>query len=516
MRRGDFMPAALILNRLSFEYPNGKSIFREISLSLESGITALVGPNGIGKSTFAKVLVGKLEPTEGTLHRREDVVHLSQLESPPAQTAMEYLESHGKDEGDLQQMPRGWFDDVNLGLSCQNLSGGQWMKVRLAAHWGSGFLILDEPSNDLDQVSKARLVQFLKQHRHGILLISHDRELLELCDQVLEFSNQGLEKFGLSWNEYLESRSRERSRLEEELQQAKIERQRVGQSRQQALDRQNKRNRRGKRQAERGGMPKILLGGMKRRAQATTGRVDQETSEKADTAVRVAFEKFSAQKVEPVMYLKIAEFEPVKGKTIACATDFNIRFADWLFRPNLSFTLRGDSRLLIRGKNGSGKSTLFRILMGEEWDRDGEQAAVPEQRGDLQCASVRTLYLDQKLARLDPKLTILEYLQKGADLPETELRNELAMFLFHGDQVHQKIESLSGGERLRVALAEGFIGRPAPELIVLDEPTNNLDLFNAGFLEGLIRAYRGAVLMASHDRFFVENCAMSSSIDLVG
>lgn len=508
------MLAALILNHLNFEYPNGRSIFVDLSLSIESGITALVGPNGVGKSTLAKVLTGELTATAGTLYRREDVSYLPQVETPPDSSVLDYLAVHDPEGRFYSEMPGKWLDGIDLGSSCLALSGGQWMRVRLAAHWARGFLILDEPSNDLDHEARTELMHLLKNHRRGILLISHDRELLSLCDQVIEFSNQGVAKFGGSWAEYQKHRSHERSRLEDQLKSAKQDRDRVEEDRRGAIDRQEKRNRRGETVAARGGIPKIILGGMKRRAQATTGRVDRETKESAEEAVTKAYEAYSSLKLDPVMYAKIIDVKPIAGKTIARATDFNIRFGSWLYARDLSFVLRGDSRVVVRGRNGSGKSTLFRCLMGEKVNRCGGPLAEYEQRGEIECANVPTLYLDQKLERLKVEYSILEYLKESAPVSEAEIRNELAMFLFHGEQVHQKIGSLSGGERLRVALAHGFIGRDPPGLIILDEPTNNLDLFNMEFLENLIRVYRGAVLIASHDGVFLENTGMKDVLEL--
>lgn len=508
------MLAAIILNHLSFEYPNGRSILTDLSLSIESGITALVGPNGIGKSTFAKVLTGDLKPTAGSLHRREDVVYLPQFEMPPECSASDYLATHHPESDFRAEMPGGWLDGIDLNTSCLVLSGGQWMRVRLAAHWARGFLILDEPSNDLDRQARTGLMQLLRTHRRGVLLISHDRELLDLCDQVVEFSNKGVTKFGGSWSDYQKHRTRERDRLKMDLKKARHERSRVEDFRREAVDRQDKRNRRGEAMAARGGIPKVILGGMKRRAQATTGRVDRDSKKSAEIAVKDAYQKYASMKIDPVMYAKIADIKPITGKTIARAAEFNIRFGDWLYRPDLSFILRGDSRTAVRGKNGSGKSTLFRLLLGQKPGLKNVFAHEPAFRGEIERATVPTLYLDQKLEGLVANQSILEYLRASAELTETEIRNELAMFLFHGEQVHQKIGSLSGGERLRVALARGFIGRSSPELIILDEPTNNLDLFNVEFLEGLIRAYRGAVLVASHDSVFIENCDLKDSLDL--
>lgn len=495
------MSSHLTVQGLAFEFANGAHLFHNLNFTLNTGVTALVGPNGVGKSSLARLLAGTLEPTVGTIRATGPLTYFPQRLDPPAITVQEFL---GADY-DWSPAAERLLAEVPREAPCGVLSGGQWMRVRLAAALGDGYLILDEPTNDLDREGRAALLQFLRAHTGGILIISHDREALELCDEVLELSNQGMMKFGGGWRDYVETKERERSGLHRALEVATRERDAAAAERAEKMARQEKRNRHGAAEGARGGMPKILLGARKRRAQVSTGKLDAATLEEAQTKVRDAHEALSRLKLDPVMYAELLGQAIPAQKLVAEARDFNICFEHWLYPQDLNFTWRGPVRIALRGPNGSGKSSLIKALLRE-----------PDisTRGQLRPGDLRTLYLDQRCARLDDNKTILENVRETAAVDESEARNGLARFLFVREEVFKKAADLSGGERLRAALACGFLGNQKPELLVLDEPTNNLDLANVEFLENLVREFRGALLVISHDEVFLQNCGITAGLDL--
>lgn len=495
------MQSTITVSGVSFEFPNGNALFQNLNFSLNKGLTALVGPNGVGKTSLAKMIVGDLEPTTGSLRRQAQVGYFSQREVPQEISIQEYL---GREQ-EWSQLREDLLSGVDRGWTCSRLSGGQWVRVRLAKVLGDQFLILDEPSNDLDQQGRRVLLHFLREFRHGILLISHDRELLELCDQVLELSNRGLSVYGQGWQEYRESKAKEHSRLRENLDQAKNRREQGHKDRTEARDRQEKRNRRGAAEAARGGLPKILLGARKRRAQVTSGNGDAATMERAQAGVREAFEAYEQLKVDPVMYADLRGQTLPSQKLLAEAVDFNVRFQDWLYPKDLNFVWRGNLRLALTGPNGSGKTTLLKAILGEKF----------ETTGVLRAGNLKTLYLDQGCAILNEQESILENIREVARMDESEIRNGLAKFLFTRDSVFQKISELSGGERLRAALAKGLLSTEKPELLILDEPTNNLDLENIEFLEGLVSQFSGALILISHDPEFRRNCGITEEFEFL-
>jgi ATPase subunit of ABC transporter with duplicated ATPase domains len=494
------MHSIINVRDVTFEYPNGHVVFNNLNFSIDNHLTALVGPNGVGKSTLARLITGELAPSQGTIQHKGAITFFNQRQLPPAVSVDDFLgfEYSWSIIGDIL------LESIDRSLLCSKLSGGQWMRVRLAKTLTEEFLILDEPTNDLDRDGRNQVLQFLKQRPGGALLISHDRECLALCKDILELTNQGLSKYGDGWGSYLESKTEERENLNSALEASKRQREAARVDRIQLLSKQAKRNKRGTDSAAKGGMPKILLGARKRRAQATTGKIDSSTLERTDAAVKNAFTALEKLKTDPVMYADLVGYEIPAQKLVAEAKDFNIQFRDWLYKENLNFTWRGNVRMALKGANGSGKSTLLKVILGERF----------ETKGELRVGNLDTLYIDQRCSVLDDSLSIFDNIRQSATLTESEIRNGLAGFLFPGESVFQLTKDLSGGERLRATLAKGFLSHHKPELLVLDEPTNNLDLVNIEFLENLVAQFRGALLVISHDEAFLENCKIEDVYNL--
>ncbi|HWK50254.1 MAG TPA: ATP-binding cassette domain-containing protein [Steroidobacter sp.] len=494
------MSPVIVARDVAYEFSNGRELFKHLSFSLNTTRAALVGPNGVGKTCLARLLAGELEPTSGVIQRHSPVSLFAQRQPPEPIAVADYLAS--VDQWSLTRDRL--LANIDQQAPCTALSGGQWMRVRLARALDEGFLILDEPTNDLDREGREAVFQFLRAHMGGALLISHDREALELCSEILELSNLGLMKFGGSWSEYVIEKDRERARLGAALDQAKRERDAAVVHRIEQQARQEKRNRRGQAAAARGGLPRILAGGRKRAAQVTTGKRDVALVERAETAVTKANEAFADLKIDPVMYADLMGQELHSQKLIAEARSFNVRFGDWLYPNDLNFSWRGNMRLALQGPNGSGKSTLLKALTGTPLTT----------RGEFNRGTLVTLYIDQRCSVLDDTLSVLDNVRSVVPGNESEIRTHLARFLFTKDTVFQKASSLSGGERLRATLARALLATTKPELLLLDEPTNNLDLSNIEFLETLVREFRGALIVVSHDQRFLENCGVSTEFEL--
>ena len=494
------MLATVIVSAVSFELPNGRKLFNNLNFSLNSKVTGLVGPNGVGKTCLAKLIAGTFEPNKGSIKTNSSVTYLPQREVPPAISVQDYL---GPDYSwpALGERLLSGIERENL---CTTLSGGQWMRVRLANTLNDQFLILDEPTNDLDRFGREILLQFLRNRDGGILLISHDREALSLCDEILELSNKGLSKFGGDFSDYSEAKSVERTNLQRDLDLAERKRDQVQSERIEDIDRQEKRNRSGVKAGERGGMPKILLGARKRKAQVSTGKIDKDTLDRANDAVSAAHEALSDLKIDPVMYADLIGEKIPAQKLVAEAINFNVCFNDWLYKEDLNFSWRGNIRLAIKGGNGSGKSTLIKALRGQEY----------KTRGEFRSGKLRTLYIDQRCETLDETKTVFDNIRDISPLSESDIRSGLAKFLFIADDVFKKVSDLSGGERLRAALALGLLQTEKPELLILDEPTNNLDLVNIEFLENLVSEFKSALIVISHDEVFLENCRIEENYSL--
>lgn len=494
------MSSLIVAHDVSHELSNGRELFKHLTFSLDAGLTALVGPNGVGKTVLARLLAGELEPTHGVIRRSVPVRLFAQREQPAAVSVEAYL----GDGHEWSLLGERLLGEIDRRSDCRLLSGGEWMRVRLARALSDDFVILDEPTNDLDRPGRHLVAQFLRERTGGTLLISHDRQALELCRDILELSNRGLSRFGGGWPAYLSARASERERLDAALDIAKRQRDRTLADSAEKRDRQERRNRRGAENAARGGKPRILLGTLRSRAQETRGRIDSEALQRAQSAVRDVHAALSEMKIDPVMYADVEASSIPAQKLVAEARGFNIRLRDWLYRTDLDFTWRGNVRIALRGANGSGKTTLLRALMGEEFPTRGEW-----RRGELS-----TLYIDQRCSLLDDDRSVFDNVRAVSSASDTQIRTGLARFLFAGDAVFQPVRQLSGGERLRAAVARGFMGACKPELMVLDEPTNNLDLANVEFLEGLVSRFRGALLVVSHDERFIDRCGLTGELVL--
>jgi ATPase subunit of ABC transporter with duplicated ATPase domains len=427
------MPFVLIGRGLTYELSGGRRLFGNLSFSFGPGLTGLVGPNGIGKTCLARLLAGDLEPTSGLVQRSLPVKLLPQREVPPAVTVRELL---GADYA-YPWLGERLLAGVRRDALCTALSGGQWMRARLARIIDDSFLILDEPTNDLDGDGRVAVADFLRSQSSGVLLISHDRECLELCEEIVELSNRGLARYGCGWSAYVIERERERARLSGALEVAKRERDTAVAGRTEQAVKRERRDRQARQKARRGGVPKMVLSARKRQAEHTTGARARTTLEKAEIAIRAAHGALANLKIDPVMYAHVAGQALPAQKLVAQASAFNVRFRSWIYAVDLDFAWRGNVRVAIQGTNGSGKTTLLRALRGERLDTRGELL-----RGDLTA-----LYIDQRCSLLDEEGSVLRNVAASSTGTESEIRSALARFLFTGNEVLQPVKALSGGER---------------------------------------------------------------------
>ena len=494
----------ITFHRVSFEWPNGTTVFKNLNLVLRDLRAGLVGANGVGKTTLVHLAVGRLQPTSGKIESSGPVHLLPQVEErksdEPAALELAELEAFEND------LARRFLEKVPIERPSATFSGGEWMKfrlARLAAAAHESFVILDEPTNHLDREGREAVIDFVRSWRGGILIVSHDRELLENVDEILELTPQGLTRVGGGWREYDEFRRAERARLEQNLNISKRERDKAFAERQRKIEQQNKRMAKGKRDAFKKGLPRIVAGALKRRAQESAGRIDRSTLVASEEPVRKAHEAFLALKIDPTITIKALEVEKERipnERLLVEAVDLNVRIRgsnDWLWSRSQTFSWRGPRRIAIRGANGRGKSTLLSLLFEPNNVHNFVDIVGEIRRGPLQATFLRQDPL------VNIRESIFELLRETSGLDETELRNQLARFLFNRERAEQPICSLSGGERLRAALAHALIG-VKPEALVLDEPTNNLDLANIEYIEELLSKFTGALIVVSHDERFLE------------
>ncbi len=513
--------ASVVCTRLSFAWPDGTTVFQDLSFSVSAGRTGLVAPNGVGKTTLLRLIAGELDPTAGHVTVNGTLGYLAQnLPLAGAVTVAEVLgvattvaalhaieagdarEEHFAavgDDWDVEERSRAELDRVGLGelaLDRQlgTLSGGQIVALGLAAQLlrGPDVLLLDEPSNNLDVDARHRLYAVLRDWSGSLLVVSHDRALLDQMERIAELNTGEVRFFGGNFTAYQEATQAAQEAAQRHVRSAELEVRREKREMQQARERAERRSNNAARNVKNAGLPKVIAGGLKRRAQESAGKADETHAARVADARARLDEASRALRDDASITVELPDTAVPAGRTLVAAKGLRARgvFAG----EGVDLTIRGPERIGLTGPNGVGKSTLLRLLDG----------SLPPDAGTLRRADGRLAYLSQRLDLLDPDMTVAENFGRYApDRPQSERMNLLARFLFRGARAHLPVGVLSGGERLRATLACVLYAEPAPHLLLLDEPTNNLDLVSIRQLETALQAYRGAFVVVSHDEGFL-------------
>lgn len=501
----------LTAKALSFALPDGYALFQNLNFTIENKKYGLVGINGVGKSSLAQILAGKIPASSGQLIGDPKAVYVPQWELRPDTTAGEYLvDIWESSEALIREL---LLKDVDLSLGIANLSGGQWMRVRLlrAIANGGGLLIADEPTNDLDREARKVLCDFVKHYSGALLIISHDRELLNHVDEIWELSNQGLSTYGGNFSFYEEMKTKEQEQLLEDLNRARREKKKQEFEEIEKVDRQLKRSRNAQKKSAKMGLPKIVLGARKRQAQVSVGKITVQEQLRSRQRKEEFQELFEKQKSRSDVRMDFSIEGKIKGKLVFNLENFNFRYRGmqhYLWPQNLYCSFQSGERLVLRGSNGAGKSTLLKLLTGQLPPDLGEIS------GQISAIKRPFAYLDQSYSLLSPNKTVLETILENSKYDHIETRTRLADFGFVGESVFKPTKVLSGGERLRLCLASLAMCSQPPEVWILDEPTNNLDLDSLAVLEKALRAYKGSLIVVSHDEIFLEKISCGQELTL--
>ncbi|MEU6306936.1 ABC-F family ATP-binding cassette domain-containing protein [Streptomyces chartreusis] len=519
------MPTSISCTSLSFAWPDGTAVFEGLDVAFGPGRTGLVGVNGSGKSTLLKLVAGELTPVDGVVRVAGEVGYLPQnvtldtalkvdealgiaakrvaLHAIEAgDVAEEHFETVG-DDWDVEERALATLGELGLGhveldRTIGEVSGGESVLLRLAALLlrRPDVLLLDEPTNNLDLYARRRLYTAVESWPGVMVVVSHDRELLDLVDQIADLRSGEVTWYGGNYSAYEEALATEQEAAERMVRVAEAD---LKKQKRELVDAQVKlarRKRYGQKMWDQKREPKIVMGARKRAAQESAGKHRIMHEEKLAEARERLDDAVDAVRDDDEIRVDLPYTAVPPGRSVLTLRDLELVYGA---RVSGGLDLHGPERIALIGRNGSGKTTLLRTIAGELAPVAGEATV-----------HVPLRFLPQRLDVLDDELSVAENVARFAPGgTNNRIRARLARFLFRGARADQRAATLSGGERFRAALAALMLAEPAPQLLMLDEPTNNLDMASVRQLTTALESYEGALIVASHDLPFLESIGIT-------
>lgn len=517
---------SVVLAGVSFAWPDGTEAFNDLNAVFSNGRTGLVGENGTGKTTLLRLISGELTPATGAICASGQVGYLpKQLVLDTTATVADLLGKRAQfdalraiesgdadprhfealgDEWNLEGRARAALDSIgltSLGLdrTIATLSGGETVLSALAGLRLSGdaVVLLDEPTNNLDRAARHRLYDAITAWRGALIVVSHDVTLLDLMDNTAELRAGALSIFGGTYGAYRDHLAQEQTAAEQALRTAQQKLKVEKRQRSEAQTKLARRQRYARTDSENKRKPKVVMNQRKTEAQVSAGKLRGEHDTNVEAARHAVDEQ--AERIREDAHIRIDLPDPhVPARR---------RLAELSDGRGTTIIVQGPERVALTGPNGIGKTLLLETLLRPETTEERTVSAVRH--------TDRIGYLPQRLDQLDDEAIILEAIRRATPhSPPGDVRANLARFLFRGDTIHRLVGDLSGGERFRVALAQLLLAEPPHQLLVLDEPTNNLDLSSIDQLVSALNNYNGGLLIVSHDEAFLARLHIDTWISL--
>ncbi|MDX6188589.1 ABC-F family ATP-binding cassette domain-containing protein [Flavobacterium sp. Fl-318] len=527
----------LTLQNISYLHTNKDLLFDKISFTANrQDKIALIGNNGSGKSTLLKIISGELQASEGLLKSNLKPYYVPQifgqfnhlsvaqaLQIDDKLNALNEILQGNVTENHLNILGDDWtieercaealqywqLQNLDLNQKLEHLSGGQKTKIFLAgiSIHKPELVLLDEPSNHLDLAGRTLLYNFIQNTSCTLIVVSHDRKLLNLLDMVYELTKRGITVYGGNYDFYAEQKQVESNALNQDIHSKEKALRKAKEKERETLERQQKLDARGKKKQEKAGISRIMMNTLRNNAENSTSKVKNNHAEKVSGISRELQELRSGVAEIDKMKFGFDTTNLHNGKTLFTAIDINYTFKNrYLWNKDLNFQLLSGERIALKGANGSGKTTLIKIITG---------MLIPQQ-GSIYRAECKSVYIDQDYSLIDNRLLVYEMAEKfnTSGLQQHDIRMRLNRFLFSQNEFDKPCSVLSGGEKMRLLLCCLTINNQSPNLIILDEPTNNLDIQNIEILTAAINEYQGTLIAISHDDSFLEQINIQKTIDL--
>lgn len=462
-----FIMAVISLSNVYFGY-NDNNLLDGVSVTVaDNEKIAIIGDNGSGKTTLLKLLAGDLVPDSGDAHRGAAIYLLNQINAADSK------------------------------------SGGEQQMFCLMRAFDSGadILLLDEPTNNLDQDARQTFLARLQSYPGGAVIVSHDRELLQQMDKIIELNNGKLKVYGGNYDFYVEQKQIEADNIHAKYANTQKSIARLNHTINVAQNTRQHHEAKQQKETNNSRRSPIAQNALKGKSQETEAKRRAVIQKKLDQQLEIQ-QSLSSQLRDNTIKIPVPN-KPFYSKELVRISAMRFAYGNNIIFDNFDFTMYGKARVRLVGKNGAGKSTLLKIICGE---------LKPH------CGQVQTFgkiaYINQNLSVLDKNKTIVENIMDISGCLKHDAHAVAANFGFRGDASGQKVGTLSGGELLKATLA-AFMGQGnQPDLLILDEPTNNLEIKSISVLEDALRQYTGAILVVSHDEMFVKNIGIDTNIEI--
>lgn len=540
---------SISIQQISYIHPDKEVLFSDLNFAISKGQKlGLVGNNGCGKSTLLQIIAGQLSPSSGVIVRPDDLYYIPQhfgqydsltiaqaLQIERKQQALHAIlagdvsnenftilnDDWNIEERSIAALDLWGLGQFTLSYPMNLLSGGEKTRVFLAGmdiHHPS-VILMDEPTNHLDSSGRQRLYDWVEKYRSTLLVVSHDRTLLNLLPEICELEKHQINYYGGNYEFYKE----QKTLMQEALQQRIEEKEKaLGIARKVAretAERRDKQNVRGEKSNIRKGVPRIVLNALQGKSEKSTSKLTGVHQEKAEKLTNERNQLRGS--LSPTAALK-TDFNSSSlhtGKILVTAKEINFSYhsnsinndiqensisKQQLWQAPVSFQLKSGDRLRIEGANGSGKTTLLKLITGQ----------LQPQEGTLTRTDFSYVYLNQEYSIIDDRNSILEqaYAFNSRNLPEHEIKIILNRYLFPASEWDKSCRKLSGGEKMRLAFCCLMISNNTPDMFILDEPTNNLDIQSIKIITATIKNYAGTVIAISHDNYFIQEIGVEQCI----